>query len=119
MSAAALENSVKDLISHIQHGKFMEAFEKYYDDNVVMQENEQEPTIGKISNRLREQEFFSNTTGFENSKVESIATGNDVAILVWHYNYNHREWGQKNYKQVSVQHWKDGKIVKEQFFYGQ
>lgn len=119
MTNAVVENSVKDLITHIQQGKFMEAFEKYYDENVVMQENEQPPMIGKEANRHREVEFISNTTGFENGKVEAIATGGDVAMIVWHYNYKHKEWGTKNYKQVSVQTWKDGKIVKEQFFYGQ
>lgn len=118
MSTQALEQSVHGLISHLKQAKFMDAFEKYYHENVVMQENEQPPMVGKAANRNREQEFFSKVTGFENGKVEGIAVGDDLTTVIWDLHYNHQEWGDKKYKQVSVQHWKDGKIIKEQFFYG-
>ncbi|RYZ48657.1 MAG: nuclear transport factor 2 family protein, partial [Sphingobacteriales bacterium] len=32
-------------------GKMMEAFEKYYHDEVIMQENDMPATIGKAANR--------------------------------------------------------------------
>lgn len=118
MTNAVIENSVKGLISHIQQGKFMEAFDKYYDDNVVMQENENAPMTGKEANRRREQEFFSKVSGYENGKVEGIAVGDDLTTVIWDLAYKHQDWGNMKIKQVSVQHWKNGKIVKEQFFYG-
>ena len=54
-----LMEKINDLNNLVVQGKSLEAFDKYYDDEVVMQENENPPTIGKIANRKREEEFFS------------------------------------------------------------
>ena len=100
-------------------GKPLEAFEQFYHPDVSMQENEHAPTLGKQANLQREIEFFSKVTGFsENAKLLDVAFGDNVTMVKWHYDYFHKEWGNKNYTQVSVQHWKDGQIFKEQFFCG-
>jgi len=114
--------TLKEKIQHLNRlvlqGKALDAFEMYYDDEVVMQENEAVPTIGKQANRKREHEFFGNITEFRGATVLDLAVGDDVTMVVWHYDFTHKNWGKRDYRQVSVQHWKDGKIVKEQFFYG-
>ena len=48
----------------------------------------------------------------------SKAAGENITYVTWHFDYTHKEWGVRNYTQVNVQHWKDDKIIKEQFFYG-
>lgn len=114
--------NIKELITGLNNlvleGKGMEAFERYYADDVTMQENEQAPTIGKDTNRKREEEFFGSITSFNGARVLDVATGNDVSMVMWHFDYVHKDWGHRNYTQVSVQKWQDGKIIKEQFFYG-
>lgn len=114
--------TLKDKIEHLNQlvleGKALDAFELYYDDEVIMQENESEPTIGKHANRQREIDFFGSITEFRGANVEGIAVGENMSTVIWKFDYTHKDWGIRNYKQVSVQHWKDGKIVKEQFFYG-
>jgi len=118
MANITIETSVNDLNTLILDGKAMEAFEKYYAEEVVMQENETIPTKGKETNRLRERAFFDNITEFRGASVLSKAVGENVSYVTWHFDYTHKEWGVRNYTQVSAQTWKDGKIVKEQFFYG-
>ncbi len=113
-----LELKINDLNSMILNGKIMEAFEKFYHDDVVMQENSDEPTIGKEANRIREEEFVNSITEFRGAQVLNVATGDNVTMVVWHYDYTHKVWGDKNYTQVAVQTWKDGQIIREQFFYG-
>ena len=114
-----LHEKIAILNNLVLNGKPLEAFEKFYHPDVSMQENEQAPTIGKQANLQREIEFFGKVTGFsENAKILDIAFGDNVTMVKWHYDYVHMEWGNKNYTQVSVQHWKDGQIIKEQFFYG-
>lgn len=95
----------------------MEAFEKYYHEDVVMQENENPPTVGKSSNRKREEAFFASITAFRGAKPLKVAVGEGVSMVEWHYDYTHREWGERNYAQVSVQEWKDGLIIREKFYY--
>jgi hypothetical protein len=108
-------NHLNDLVLH---GKALEAFDTYYDDNVVMQENENSPTIGKAANRKREEDFFSSIAEFRSATPLKVTVGDGVTMVQWHYDYTHKDWGLKNYIQVSVQEWRNGKIVREQFFYG-
>lgn len=118
MTQTTIEQKIRNLNDLILSGKAMDGFELYYDDEVVMQENETPPTVGKEANRQRELEFFGSITDFRGAKVLHLATGEDVSYVTWHFDYTHKDWGVRNYTQVSVQHWKNGKIVKEQFFYG-
>lgn len=118
MNRTAIENSLKDLNELVLNGKLLDAFDKYYHDDVAMQENANTPVVGKQANRDREVEFLNNISEFRNASVHGTAVGESKSFVIWSYDYTHREWGVKNYTQVSVQTWKDGKIIHEQFFYG-
>jgi hypothetical protein len=113
-----LLEKIGDLNDLVLKGKALEAFDKYYHEDVVMQENESKPTVGKEANRKREEEFFSSISEFRNARPLKVTVGEDVSMVQWHYDYTHKDWGVRNYIQVSVQEWKNGKIIREQFFYG-
>jgi hypothetical protein len=113
-----LKEKITELNSLVLSGKALDAFEKFYHKDVVMQENEGAPTVGKAANLQREIEFFGNISDFRGAEVKALAIGDNVTTVVWSYDYTHKEWGVRKYTQASVQHWKDGLIVKEQFFYG-
>jgi ketosteroid isomerase-like protein len=112
-----LLNHINTLNNLVLEGRAMEAFEQFYDDEVVMQENAFPPTVSKAVNRERELDFFSKVSELRTLRVLDVAAGDNVTMVVWQYDYTHAEWGRKDYTQVSVQHWRDGKIVREQFFY--
>ena len=113
-----LLKKISDLNDLVLRGKPMEAFETYYDDDVIMQENEGSPTVGKEANRRREKEFYSSIVEFRSAKLLKLTVGENITMAQWHYDYTHKDWGVRNYTQVSVQEWKDDKIIREQFFYG-
>ena len=117
MTRIEIEHSLKDLNQLVLEGKMMEAFEKYYHDEVSMQENSSPATISKTANRARELEFLGNITEFRKAEVKGFGVGDNISFVIWNYDYTHREWGEKNYTQVSVQEWKDGKIIDEKFIY--
>ena len=117
MRKTMIENSVHELNNLISEGKILKAFHTYYHDNVVMQENEAAPTIGKEANRQRELHSFGNISEFRKAEVMGMAVGENQSYVTWHFDYIHKEWGLRNYTQIAVQTWKDGKIIKEQFFY--
>jgi len=113
-----INESLLKLNELVLQGKALEAFDKYYYEDVTMQENNQLPTIGKKTNREREEIFFANITEFRSAEVVNLAIGENVSYVTWKYDYTHKEWGVRNYTQISVQQWEDGKIIHEQFFYG-
>ena len=113
-----LFEKITELNDLVLQGKVFEAFDTYYDENVIMQENEFPPTVGKTANRKREEDFFSSIIEFRRANPLKVTVGKNTTMVQWHYDYTHKDWGVRNYTQVSVQEWKDGKIVREQFFYG-
>jgi hypothetical protein len=117
MNNKGIETAIHDLNRLVLEGKALEAFEKYYAETVIMQENENPPTIGKAANRQREQEFFQNIVEFRKAEALNVTIGDDVSMVEWFYDYTHKDWGLRRYKQVSVQQWQDGKIVAEKFYY--
>ena len=112
---AELDQALNDAILS---GAALDAFETYYDDDVAMQENDAEPTVGKAANREREQAFFAAITEFRGGKVLATGAGENTTFSHWHFDFTHREWGERNYHQVAVRTWRDGKIVREVFHYG-
>jgi hypothetical protein len=113
-----LLSSINDLNQMVLEGKAMEAFEKYYADNCTMQENGQEPTVGKDANRKREEEFFSKITEFRGAEVLNVAANGNVTMVEWKFDYTHADWGERKYNQVAVQTWENGQIVEEKYYYG-
>lgn len=113
-----IQHKLAELNKLVLEGKALEAFEKFYHPRVVMQENENVPVTGKEANRKREIDFFNSITDFRKAEVKGVAFGENLSTVIWHYDYTHKDWGVRTYTQVSVQHWEDGLIIKEQFFYG-
>ncbi len=113
-----IEGNVKDLNQMILEGKMLDAFEKHYADDVVMQDINMEPTVGKDANREREIKWLEGITDFRGAEVQNVAVGDNVSMVEWFMDYSHKEYGDVKMAQVAVQNWKDGKIVKEVFYHG-
>lgn len=113
-----LKVAFEDIKNLVLQGKAMDAFEKYYAEDVVMQENGNPPTVGKEANRQRELDFFSKLSEFRGAEVKNVAYGDNLILSEWFLDYTHTEWGKRTYNQTCVQVWKDGKIVEERYYYG-
>lgn len=109
--------ALTDLIDGICTGRLLEVFDRYYADDVVMQENavDDPQRHGKAANRAYEQYFVENAT-FYGVKVGAVMVdGDHSAYEMW---MDLEMGGQRMQRtQVAVQTWKDGQIVKEVFYY--
>jgi ketosteroid isomerase-like protein len=121
MSAAATDTSVQELDKQLNDdvlsGKIMEAFEKYYSDDVVMQENSEEPRKGKAENRKAEEQFMASVEAFNGASVKASAVNGDVTFSEWEMDITFKGGSRVTMSQVAVRKWKNGKIVHERFFY--
>jgi hypothetical protein len=82
-----------------------------------MQDNDYPQRVGKDENRKFEESFVSSLTEFRGARVENVIISDGIAVVEWWFDYTHKEYGVRNYKQTAVQRWKDGKIVEEKFYY--
>lgn len=102
----------------ILDGQLIEAFERFYAEDIVMQDQGFEPWEGKDLNREREKDFMGKLTEIRNVELRETGVGDDTTFGIWHFDYTHEEWGDVKYDQVAVRHWEDGEIVKERFYRG-
>ena len=109
---------LKELNDMILSGQILDAFEKFYANDITMQENENNPTIGKDACRKNEEAFVSNITEFRGARVKNILISGNISVVEWEFDYTHKEWGERRYTQLAVQRWnEEGQIINEKFYY--
>lgn len=106
------------LNAEVLAGKAMEAFEAMYAEDVMMQENDAPPTVGKSANRERELAFFSSLEAFHGARVLSSAAGDDTSYSEWELDVTFKGAGRVKWTQATVRRWRDGKVAAERFYYG-
>ena len=98
-------------------GDIMGAFEKYYAEDVVMQENSAEPIPGKAANRERELQFVNSIAEFHGASVLASAVNGDTSFSEWEMDVTFQGGFRVKMAQVAVRKWKDGQVVRERFYY--
>lgn len=106
-----------ELNQMILEGQILEAFDRYYGDDVAMQENSQPPTVGKAANREREQQFVNSIGELHEIKLGPTGYGPDTSFSLWIVDATYKGGPRVRQEQVAVRTWKDGKIVREQFLH--
>ncbi|MFA5953433.1 MAG: nuclear transport factor 2 family protein [Candidatus Pacearchaeota archaeon] len=115
-----LKNNVEKLNNLIKEGKIMEAFEKYYGDNVIIQVNGNPPMHGKEQNRKREMIFLQEIEKLNSAEIKSVTFGgidDNVSMTEWAINIENKNKEEKIIYRVNVQHWKDDKIINEKLYF--
>ncbi len=112
-----LKANVEELNQMVLEGKILDAFDKFYAPDVKMQDNDYPVRTGFEENRKYEVAFVEGITEFRGAKVLSTIMSDDVAAIEWWFDYTHKDYGVRNYKQISIQRWKDSKVVEEKFYY--
>ncbi|MFA6958795.1 MAG: nuclear transport factor 2 family protein [Thermoanaerobaculia bacterium] len=110
-------NFEKQLNEMILGGKAMDAFEQFYASDIVMQDNEDAPFVGKAFNREREEKFFASIGEVHQLSLEKSAAGDDVSFSEWTYDVTFKGGPRVKWSQAAVRSWKDGKISNERFYH--
>ncbi len=100
----------------IRQGKALEAFEKFYADDVVMMENDQ-VFEGKELNRKREQEFFGNIKEVHSASIGPTAVSGDTSFCEQSFDTTLLDGTRMRMEEVAVRTWRDGKVIRERFYY--
>lgn len=114
------KNNVEKLNLLIRDGKIMEAFEKYYGENVIIQVNGNHPINGKEQNRKREMIFLQEIEKLNSAEIKSVTFGgidDNISMTEWAINIENKEGEEKTIFRVNVQHWKDNKIINERLYF--
>ena len=121
MSTATLTKTTADLDRQLNdtilQGDILGALDRFYAEDVVMQENLAEPTVGKAANHVRERAFLDSVEQFHGAALLSSAVNGDVTFGEWDLDLTFKSGPRTKMTQVAVRRWKDGLIVHERFYY--
>ena len=106
-----------ELNQTILAGQIMEAFEKFFAEDCIMQENANEPTIGKDANRQRELHFLAAVDQVHGIEMGATAVGDGVSFSEWTFDMTMKGDVRKKLVQTSVRRWRGGQVVSERFYY--
>lgn len=108
---------VQAVIDGILAGDVLGTFDTWYAEDVVMSENGVDERIGKAVNRAYE-EAFVNGVEFHGAEVGAVIVDGDQAAVEWTFDLTPKGGERTLQKQVAVQTWRGGKVVREVFYHG-
>ena len=113
MNILELDNELNRMIVE---GKSVEAFERFYAEDVVAQENDDAERHGRAQWMQARGEMEKAMKKF-NARVLANAANGDVSFSEWEFDMDIEGMGAMKMVQVAVRRWKDGKIVRERFYH--
>ena len=112
--------NAKKLQQMMAEGQTMEAFEKFYADDVVIVEKPTgEVRNGKDAQRKAIQEWFGSVKEMHGGGVGAITSNEDdqVSCTESWFDITFQDGNRVKMEEVAVQEWKNGQIIKESFYY--
>jgi ketosteroid isomerase-like protein len=117
MGRMAIVDNVNDLIGLVQQGKFLEAIERFYAADATMQENQDAPRCGLEALLENERRVLRAVPDIHVARVDSFLVDGNRAAINWVFAYTNSAGQRIELDEVAWQEWRDGKIVRERFFY--
>jgi hypothetical protein len=111
-----LAANVHELNALIKEFRFMEALDKFYDEHIITHENENPPTVGLGNYRAAGEKYLLSISN-QSAEIKNVIVSDDMSVTEWHFRFEHKQWGHWDKVQLSVQRWKEGKIVHERHHY--
>lgn len=110
---------VQDLQTMIGQGQMLEAFEKYYHDDVVMVEATGEVRKGKDANREFEKQWLASVKEVHGAGVTAITSNEEDSTTMtesW-MEATFQDGSRYKMEETAVQKWDGDKIIHERFYY--
>jgi ketosteroid isomerase-like protein len=94
-----------------------EIYDRYYDENVVVQENLQPPRVGRSLSIERQKLMNANIREINDFKIGAILVDGDRSMVEMHLDATTKDGYHFHLEEVGLQTWKNGRIIHERYFY--
>ena len=113
-----LNIAVESFQTLVKAGKTLEAIAQYYADDIHIQENNEAPRVGKQAMLIREKGLLDGLKWIKFDIPSSIIDEEKGLVLgEMQIEFETLKGETKQINEAFVQHWKDGKVVFERFYY--
>jgi hypothetical protein len=103
----------------LEQGDNMTVIDTFYDEQIVQIENDQAPVVGKQTLRNTEEQNLSKVISYR-QQITSILIDKRQQIVMGEMTieFTSKQAGPKILNEAFIQHWKNGKIIFQRFYYG-
>lgn len=112
-----IEAAILDLKELLGKGQFLEAMEKYLTDDVVLQEADGTPKVGKETCIIAEKELLATVTEFIRYDILHYAISENTSYYEAIMEFKTNDGTHHRFEQINRTKWEDGKITNERYFH--
>jgi hypothetical protein len=121
-----LRDRVQELLGFFQtNPPVRQIYERFYDENVIVQENMQPPRVGREMSIDRQEQMNANVKEVHDFKLGAVLVdGFDEthpldgrSVVEMQIELTTLDGHRIRLEELGMQTWKDGKIVRERYFY--
>ena len=109
--------NVQAVIDGILKGDILGTFDRFHVDVVVLFEYGVDERVGKTACRAYEEAFVGGVE-FHGATVGRVIAEGDHASIEWAFDLTPKGGERVVQNQVAVQSWRNGEIVREDFYHG-
>jgi hypothetical protein len=92
-------------------------YERFYDENVVVQENLQAPRVGRAISIDRQQRMNANVKEVHDFKIGAVLVDGDRSVIEMHLELTTIDGYRIRLEEIGMQTWKNERIIHERYFY--
>jgi ketosteroid isomerase-like protein len=108
--------TVSDFIATIERGEFLEALPKFYAEDMIAQENNLPPRVGRAAQIANEQAALKRMR-FDSIKVASYLVDGDRVAINYLFEMTTVDGDRLRMDEIAYQLWRGEQIVSERYFY--
>lgn len=92
-------------------------YERFYDENVVVQENLQPPRVGRAISIERQQRMNANVKELHDFKIGAVLVDGDRSAIEMQLEITTVDGYRIRIEELGLQTWRNGRIIHERYFY--
>ena len=115
MTENEIKRNLQELVDLTLSGKSLDAFDKFYAEDLEKTDLDGKLVKGKAANRRLGEILISKITALRTFTCPGIIVSGNRSFVAWHVDYDHADLGPIHAHEIAIQDWENGKIVREVF----
>ena len=109
--------TLERFIARVEQSAHAEAIEEFYAENASMRENQAAPRVGRALLVARERAVLAKARNVHSACIRPVFVSGETVVVRWTFRFEWLDGTATRIEELAYQHWHDGRIVEETFFY--
>lgn len=108
--------TIENFISAVEKEAHDQVIEKFYTNDASIQENQNEPRVGKDNLIKNEQEMLKKALTVNSKCIRPFLHNGNNVVIKWKFRFEWKDNSTTEIEEITYQEWEGNKIKREQFF---